>query len=107
MALEFAENCKWSIRGNACPEIRYKIRGDILMKRFLSGSQGEGFAERNEIFPFETSSNCSKCSGKFIENIKLFNITNDIEVLYNIEKCETCYEQWENACSIKDERSIL
>ena len=43
---------------------------------------------------------------KFIENIKLFNITNDIEVLYNIEKCETCYEQWENACSIKDERSI-
>ena len=34
MALEFAENCKWSIRGNACPEIRYKIRGDILMKRF-------------------------------------------------------------------------
>lgn len=80
--------------------------GGYFDEEVLSGSQGEGFAERNEIFPFETSSNCSKCSGKFIENIKLFNITNDIEVLYNIEKCETCYEQWENACSIKDERSI-
>lgn len=80
--------------------------GGYFDEEVLSGSQGEGFAERNEIFPFETSSNCRKCSGKFVENIKLFNITNDIEVLYDIEKCETCYEQWENACNVEDKRSI-
>lgn len=80
--------------------------GGYFDEKVLSGSQGEGFTERNEIFPYETSSNCKKCSAKFIENIKKFNATYDIQDLYNIEKCETCYQIWQDVCKIKDNRKI-
>ncbi len=80
--------------------------GGYFDEEVFSGSQGEGFAGRNEIFPYETSSNCKNCSDEFIENIKRFNATYDIQDLYNIEMCETCYNDWEAACKIRDSRKI-
>ena len=72
----------------------------------LSGSQGEGFAEKNEIFPYETSSNCKFCSEEFINCIKQFNKTYEIKELNKIKHCKHCYNIWLDACKIKDSRSI-
>lgn len=80
--------------------------GGYFDEEVFSGSQGEGFAGRNEIFPYETSSNCKKCSAQFVENIKKFNITYDVEDLFKIHQCEICYKDWEDVCRIKDCRSI-
>lgn len=80
--------------------------GGYFDEEVLSGSQGEGFAGRNEIFPNETSSNCAKCSPEFIECIKKFNMTYKLEDLCNIKPCKNCYEYWQNACMIEDSRTI-
>lgn len=80
--------------------------GGYFDEKILSGSQGEGFSKRNEIFPYETSSNCEKCSARFIENIKRFNSTYNIQDLYDIENCDKCYKIWQNVCKIKDDRKI-
>lgn len=80
--------------------------GGYFEEEVLSGSQGIGYEEKNEIFPHMTSSNCDKCSNKFIENIKKFNMTCKLEELYAIEKCDKCYKIWEDTKNIKDSRSI-
>ncbi|MDR1467431.1 MAG: hypothetical protein LBI55_03340 [Oscillospiraceae bacterium] len=80
--------------------------GGYFDEQVLSGSQGEGFVGRNEIFPYQNSANCKNCSPEFIENIKRFNVTYNINDLCNINKCETCYKDWEDACKVKDRRSI-
>ena len=54
-----------------------------------------------------TSLNCDKCSSKFIECIKKFNMTYDINSLYEIEKCDKCYTLWEEVKKIKDSRDIV
>lgn len=81
--------------------------GGYFDEQVLSGSQGEGFGGRNEIFPYQNSANCKNCSPKFVENIKKFNATYDIKDLYNIDECETCYKDWKDVCKIKDQRSIV
>ncbi len=80
--------------------------GGYFDEEILSGSQGEGFVERNEIFPYETSSNCKFCSEKFIDCIKEFNKTYDINQLLKVGECEYCYQLWLDACKIKDTRPI-
>lgn len=80
--------------------------GGYFDEEVLSGSQGEGFCGKNELFPHQTSSNCQHCSPKFIENIKKFNMTYDIKDLNSIEKCPFCYNLWQDACRVKDSRSI-
>lgn len=80
--------------------------GGYFDEEVISGSQGVGFAEKNEIFPHETSANCKNCSSEFINNIKKFNATYDIADLYNIKQCEICYKDWQEVCNIKDRRSI-
>lgn len=80
--------------------------GGYFDEEVLSGSQGEGFAGRNEIFPYETSSNCSKCTTEFIECIKRFNMTYKIEDLCKISYCDTCYKLWQSICKVRDTRSI-
>ena len=72
----------------------------------LSGSQGEGFTSKNEIFPHETSSNCPKCTKAFIDCIKKFNMTYDLNDLLNIKKCNDCYLTWTEVCKIKDSRLL-
>lgn len=54
-----------------------------------------------------TSLNCSKCSSKFIECIKKFNMTYDIKELYNIENCDNCYGVWNDVKGIRDSRTIV
>lgn len=81
--------------------------GGYFEEEVLSGSQGVGFEEKNEIFPHMTSLNCSKCSAKFIECIKKFNMTYDIKELYNIENCDNCYEVWNDVKGIRDSRTIV
>ena len=80
--------------------------GGYFDEEILSGSQGVGFTGRNEIFPNETSSNCQNCSPQFIENIKKFNITYNIDNLFDIENCKICYKSWQDICKVKDSRSI-
>ena len=80
--------------------------GGYFDEEVLSGSQGEGFAGRNEIFPHKTSSNCSKCTPQFIEHIKKFNTTYDVKDLDSVEKCDCCYELWKTCYEVKDTRSI-
>ena len=80
--------------------------GGYFDEEILSGSQGEGFVERNEIFPYETSSNCRFCSEEFINCIKEFNKTYDINQLLKVNKCKHCYDLWVDTCNIKDSRTI-
>ena len=80
--------------------------GGYFDEEVLSGSQGDGFAGRNEIFPHEMSSNCMECSPQFIENIKNFNSSYDILDLEKIEKCTNCYPLWEASLDVKDSRTI-
>jgi len=103
----------WSIRDvvqgiyNYFQSKKLDIRlGGYFDEEVLSGSQGMGYEEKNEIFPHMTSLNCDKCSSKFIENIKKFNMTYDINSLYDIEECDKCYELWNNTKNIKDSRCI-
>ena len=52
--------------------------GGYFDEEVLSGSQGVGYEGKNEIFPTLTSSNCSICTNRYIEGIKKFNQTYDI-----------------------------
>ncbi len=80
--------------------------GGYFDEEVLSGSQGEGFSGKNEIFPTETSSNCKYCSLDFISHIKKFNASYKLEDLCGIKKCKKCYKHWEASCKITDSRSI-
>ena len=104
----------WSIRDvvqGIYDELKNKnldIRlGGYFDEEVLSGSQGIGYDTKNEIFPHMTSLNCDKCSNDFIECIKKYNMTYDIKELYNIKKCDKCYEIWEDVKKIKDSRNII
>ncbi len=80
--------------------------GGYFDEQVLSGSQGEGFAGRNEIFPHETSSNCSACTSEFVEHIKRFNMTYDVKELDDIEECPHCYNIWKDCFKVEDSREI-
>lgn len=87
--------------------VKLDIRlGGYFDEEILSGSQGEGFTEKNEIFPHKTSSNCIKCTPDFIKNIKKFNTTYNVADLDKIEKCDCCYKLWEACYKVEDSRSI-
>lgn len=81
--------------------------GGYFDEEVLSGSQGTGFAERNEIFPHMTSSNCSYCTNDFIEAIKQFNMTYDTKFLDSVQHCSHCYKLWEETKKIRDSRTIF
>lgn len=81
--------------------------GGYFDEEVLSGSQGAGFEEKNEIFPHMTSLNCSECSNDFIDYIKKFNMTYDIRELYNIKNCDKCYKIWKDVKRIRDSRNIV
>ena len=104
----------WSIRDvvqgiyDNYPKQKLDIRlGGYFDEEVLSGSQGVGYDDRNEIFPHMTSLNCDKCSNKFIECIKNFNMTYDIKSLFNIDNCDKCYKIWGEVKQIKDSRDII
>lgn len=80
--------------------------GGYFEEEVLSGSQGVGYDGINEIFPHMTSLNCPECSKPFIEAIKKFNMTYNIEELDNVPHCKKCYEIWKQCLKIKDSRSI-
>lgn len=81
--------------------------GGYFDEEVLSGSQGTApGADRNEIFPYETSGNCRYCNQRCIDAIKEFNKTLDVNVLSKQEKCPHCYHTWQDAISIKDSRPI-
>lgn len=81
--------------------------GGYFDEEILSGSQGTGFAERNEIFPHMTSSNCSHCTNNFVEGIKKFNMTYDVKDLDKVERCPHCYTLWEETKKVADSRTII
>lgn len=81
--------------------------GGYFDEEVLSGSQGVGFTERNEIFPHMTSSNCSYCTNEFVEAIKQFNMTYDVKDLDKVKPCMHCYNLWQETKRIKDSRSII
>ena len=103
----------WSLRDiihgiynqmNVCKlDIRF---GGYFDEEVLSGSQGAGFSERNEIFPHMTSSNCSYCTNDFVEAIKQFNMTYDVNDLDAVKQCDHCYKLWLDTKKIRDSRSI-
>lgn len=104
----------WSIRDvvqgiyNHIPNKNLDIRlGGYFDEEVLSGSQGIGYEGKNEIFPHMTSLNCDKCSNKFINCIKKFNMTYDLKELYNIKNCNKCYNIWKDTKKIKDSRDII
>lgn len=91
----------------ALPNQNLDIRiGGYFDEEVLSGSQGVGFEGRNEVFPHLTSSNCSLCTGEYIEGIKKFNATYDIKFLEDIPKCKHCYPLWKDIMKMTDSRSI-
>lgn len=81
--------------------------GGYFDEEVLSGSQGTGFAERNEIFPHMTSSNCSHCTNRFIDAIKKFNMTYDVKELDEVKSCPYCYGLWEATKKVEDSRTII
>lgn len=81
--------------------------GGYFDEEVLSGSQGTGFAERNEIFPHMTSSNCSHCTNRFIDAIKKFNMTYDVKDLDEVKSCPYCYGLWEETKKVEDSRTII
>lgn len=81
--------------------------GGYFDEEVLSGSQGAGFSDRNEIFPHMTSSNCSHCTNEFVEAIKQFNMTYDVKDLDKVKSCPNCYKLWQDTKKIKDSRSII
>ncbi len=81
--------------------------GGYFDEEVLSGSQGTSpGTQRNEIFPYSTSSNCDACSDDFIKGIKEFNKTRDISHLNKQEPCERCYPVWQDSIKLKDSRKI-
>ena len=103
----------WSLRDiikgvyKEIPNTKMDIRlGGYFDEEVLSGSQGMGFVERNEIFPHMTSSNCSHCTNSFIEAIKMFNMTYDVKELESVKACSYCYTLWEATKKVKDSRDI-
>lgn len=80
--------------------------GGYFDEEVLSGSQGVGYEERNEIFPHMTSSNCSYCTDSFINSIKNFNATYDVGNLHDIKECPHCYELYKFIKRVRDSRSI-
>ena len=80
--------------------------GGYFDEEVLSGSQGTGFAQRNEIFPHMTSSNCIYCTNEFVEAIKQFNMTYDVKDLDVVKPCKHCYKLWQDTKKVKDSRSI-
>lgn len=103
----------WSLRDivtgiyNKIPNKFLDIRiGGYFDEEVLSGSQGVGFSGRNEIFPHMTSSNCSYCTPEYINAIKRFNMTYDVNELYKVKECEHCYKLWQDTKNIKDSRSF-
>lgn len=104
----------WSLRDiihGIYDEIRFEkldIRlGGYFDEEVLSGSQGTGFADRNEIFPHMTSSNCSHCTNEFVDAIKQFNMTYDVKELDKVKDCQHCYKLWQNTKRIRDSRNII
>ena len=81
--------------------------GGYFDEEVLSGSQGVGFEGKNELLPHMTSLNCPKCSKEFINCIKKFNMTYNLEDLYTIKNCDVCYNLWNDVKNIKDSRNIL
>lgn len=81
--------------------------GGYFDEEVLSGSQGTGFADRNEIFPHMTSSNCSHCTNEFVDAIKQFNMTYDVKDLDKVKDCHHCYKLWQDIKKIKDSRDIV
>lgn len=81
--------------------------GGYFDEEVLSGSQGTGFADRNEIFPHMTSSNCSHCTNEFVDAIKQFNMSYDVKDLDKVKPCPHCYSLWEDTKKICDSRSIV
>ena len=81
--------------------------GGYFDEEVLSGSQGTGFAEKNEIFPHMTSSNCSHCTNRFIDAIKKFNMTYDVKDLDEVKSCPYCYGLWEATKKVEDSRTII
>lgn len=81
--------------------------GGYFDEEVLSGSQGTGFADRNEIFPHMTSSNCSHCTNEFVDAIKQFNMSYDVKDLDKVKPCPHCYSLWEDTKRICDSRSII
>lgn len=81
--------------------------GGYFDEEVLSGSQGTGFANRNEIFPHMTSSNCSYCTYEFVEAIKQFNMTYDINDLDNVQECKYCSKLWQDSKKVRDSRDII
>ena len=103
----------WSLRDiihgiyNQMNVCKLDIRlGGYFDEEVLSGSQGAGFSERNEIFPHMTSSNCSYCTNDFVEAIKQFNMTYDVNDLDAVKQCDHCYKLWLDTKKIRDSRSI-
>lgn len=104
----------WSLRDiihgiyEATDSNKLDIRlGGYFDEEVLSGSQGTGFAERNEIFPHMTSSNCSYCTNEFVNAIKQFNMTYDVSDLDKVKPCPHCYSLWQDTKKIRDSRSIF
>lgn len=81
--------------------------GGYFDEEVLSGSQGVGFSERNEIFPHMTSSNCSYCTNEFVTAIKKFNMTYDVKDLDRVRPCDHCYKLWLDTKKVKDSRDII
>ena len=81
--------------------------GGYFDEEILSGSQGAGFQNKNEIFPHMTLSNCGYCTNEFVEAIKKFNMTYDVNELDKVKPCEHCYSLWEETKKICDSRSII
>ncbi len=103
----------WSLRDiihgiyDEIDSLKLDIRlGGYFDEEVLSGSQGAGFADRNEIFPHMTSSNCSHCTNEFVDAIKQFNMTYDVRDLDLVKPCKHCYKLWQETKKIKDSRSI-
>ena len=81
--------------------------GGYFEEEVLSGSQGVApGADKNEIFPYETSGNCRHCNNRNIKAIKQFNKTLSLKVLDDQSECPYCYKIWETAMKVKDSRSI-
>ena len=104
----------WSLRDiihgiyNKIGEAKLDIRlGGYFDEEILSGSQGVGYEQRNEIFPHMTSSNCSHCTAEFVSAIKRFNMTYDVYDLDVVKPCKHCYSLWQDAKRINDSRSIM
>lgn len=81
--------------------------GGYFDEEILSGSQGEGFCDRNELFPHQTSSNCINCTNNFVDSIKKFNTTYDLNDLMSVDYCENCFEIWKAIYNIDDSRDII